>query len=30
MTIAEENDKKSPNFSKAIDDLIGFSPPLKC
>ena len=28
MTIAEENDKKSPNFSKAIDDLIGFSPPL--
>ena len=28
MTIAEENDKKSPDFSKAIDDLIGFSPPL--
>ena len=28
MTIAEENDKKSPDFSNAIDDLIGFSPPL--
>ena len=28
MTIAEENNKKSPEFAKAIDDLIGFSPPL--
>ena len=28
MTIAEEADKKSPEFQKAVDDLLGFSPPL--
>ena len=28
MTIAEEADKKSPEFEKAVDDLLGFSPPL--
>ena len=28
MRIAEEADKKSPEFQKAVDDLLGFSPPL--
>ena len=28
IKIAEEADKKSPEFQKAVDDLLGFSPPL--
>ena len=28
ITIFKENNKKSPKYDKAIDDLIGFSPPL--
>jgi len=28
VKIAEEADKKSPEFQKAVDDLLGFSPPL--
>ena len=29
MTIAEENDKKSPDYAEAIDDLFSISPPLQ-
>ncbi len=28
VKIAEEADKNSPEFQKAVDDLLGFSPPL--
>ena len=28
ITIANENDKKSPKFVKAVYDLFDFSPPL--
>ena len=28
VTIFKENNKKSPKYEKAVDDLLGFSPPL--